>query len=230
MPSILEECAKTVHEANGELTPIFLGPGAANGATIGHVTEATLFLQCSINADEPYVATGGSCDAPPNIPIVDQESNMGGIAAIGGVTIFGPDGDASASLYDITFAFSETHNRDGSVDFTLDSFTALAPSTSYGSFSFANPSIRLAMPAHASLIDEMASFPPGTLRMEVTAAITADGEALFDGKPVSGEYTNSEMAIATRKVDGTFAFIEVPFKAGGYELILNTEDGSFQPR
>lgn len=230
MPAVLKKCASDVYQAEGEPTPINLGPGASGDAVLGHVQSAILYLQCSIDDVDPYLTTDDSCDAPPNIPIIEHESNVGGVAAIGGVTIFGPDGDASASLYDIGFAFTQTHNRDGSNDFLLEQFTALAAPTSYGSFVFSDPSIRLATPAHGSLIDETVSFPPGALRMEVTAAITADGEALFDGMPVSGEYANSDVAIATRKSDGTFAFVEIPFEASGYHFVLNTEDGSFVPR
>ena len=68
MPNILEKCADDVLNANGELAPILLGPGASNGATFGHVLDATLFLQCSIDGAEPYVATGGTCDAFARLP------------------------------------------------------------------------------------------------------------------------------------------------------------------
>lgn len=155
---------------------------------------------------------------------------MGGIAVAGAVAVFGPGGDASASLYDISFGFTEKLHRSGSVEFRLDDFTARSSTAAYGSFVFTQPSMRLVAPASGTLIGELITFPPGSLRMEVAAAITADGEPLFDGRPVSGEYLNSDSATATRSEDGKFSFVEATFEAGGYRFVLNTEDGSFQPR
>jgi hypothetical protein len=95
---------------------------------------------------------------------------------------------------------------------------------------FTEPSVRLLTPASGSLVGEKVTFPPGSLRMEVTAAITADRKPLFAGRPVSGEYVNTDFATATRSEDGKFSFLEATFEAGGHRFVLRTDGGSFQPR
>jgi hypothetical protein len=232
MPSMLLECATQVTKSAGELTAVQLGPGSSDKLEIGHIESATINLQCALDDLEPYAFIGNVCDAPPNIPIVEEESNMGGIAASGTVTVFGPGGDASASasLSDISFSFTETLHRSGAVEFRLDDFTARSSTAAYGSFVFTQPSMRLVAPASGSMTGERITFPPGSLRMEVTAAITVDGDLLFDGRPISGEYLNSDSATATRSEDGKFSFVAAAFEAGEYRFVLNTEEGSFQPR
>ena len=229
-PDVFHACAQQVTDANGELTPLELGPGSSSALKLGHVQSATLHLQCALDSEEPYVPVGDACDATPNIPMAEEESNMGGLAAIGAVSISGPMGHLSVSLHDISFAFTETVNRSGSVDFRLEEFTAHASTVSHGSFVFTDPSVRLVAPSSGRLVGELISFPPGSLRMEVTAAIMVEGEPVFNGKPVAGEYVNTEWATATRTVDGKFAFTEAIFETGGYHFVLNTEEGSFALR
>ena len=53
----------------------------------------------------------------------------------GAITILGPDGDASASLYDIAFEFTEIRTRDGAIELWLEAFSAaneIFPTTSEG--------------------------------------------------------------------------------------------------
>jgi hypothetical protein len=128
------------------------------------------------------------------------------------------------------FGFTETLNRSGPVEFRLDDFTARSSTAAYGSFVFTEPSMRLVSPASATMAGELITFPPGSLRMEVTAAITADGEPVFDGQPVSGEYVNTNLATATRSESDKFSFVDAAFEMGGYRFVLNTDEGSFQPR
>jgi hypothetical protein len=226
MPSMLAECATKVINAGGELTPVELGPGSSDKLEIGHVESATINLQCALDDLEPYVFVGNICDAPPNLPIVEEESSMGGIAATGAVAVLGPEGEASASLHDISFGFTERRNRSGSIEFRLDDFTARSSSVAHDSFVFAEPSIRLVAPASGTLVGELITFPPGSLRMNVTAAITAAGEPLFDGRPMSGEYVNSGSATATRSEEGKFSFVEATFEASGYRFVLSTDEGT----
>jgi hypothetical protein len=225
-PDVLDACAQQVSDANGELTPVALGAGASPELDFGHVNSAVLYLQCALDGEAPYALVGDACEAPPNIPMAEEESNMGGLAAIGAVSISGPMGNLSASLHDISFIFTETLNRSGTVDFRLEEFTADASTVSYGSFVFSDPSVRLVAPASGRVSGESISFPPGSLRMEVTSAITVEGEPMFNGKLVAGEYVNTEWATATRTVDGKFSFAEAGFETGGYRFVLNTEEGS----
>ena len=67
---------------------------------------------------------GQVCESTPNIPLIDDESNLGGIAAAGAVTMFGPNVDSSTNLSNITFDFRETTMRDGSINILLTSFDA----------------------------------------------------------------------------------------------------------
>lgn len=228
MPSVLDACATRVTDGAGEFVSVAIGSGISSPAEFGHVQDATLYLQCELDELEPYILEGGACEAPPNTPLTDEGSSMGGSAVAGAVSVDGPAGLASAGLHDIEFAFTEFLERDGTTHFRLDEFSASAETTAYGSFVFTNPSLRLLSPAEAELSGEQLRFAPGSLRVEVTAAITADGEALFGGEPVSAEYRNSEIATAWRSVDGEFAFVAAPFEVSGYSLILNTESGSFE--
>jgi hypothetical protein len=230
MPATFDKCATQVAKAGGELTPVEIGPGSSDKLELGHIESATLNLQCALDELEPYAFVGKICDAPPNVPIIEQESHMGGIAATGAVTITGPAGEATARLHDISFGFTETLNRSGSIEFLLDHFTARSSSVAYGAFLFTEPSMRLILPASATMDGERITFPPGSLRMAVTAAMAVDGEPLFDGQPVSGEYVNTDLATATRSEDGKFSFVEAPFQMGGYRFVLDTQEGSVQPR
>jgi hypothetical protein len=149
MPDMLLACATKVTDAGGQLTPVNLGPGSSNKHDFGHIKSATLNLQCALDEMNPYTYVGNICDTPPNVPILEQESNMAGVAAAGTVMI---------------------------------------------------------------------------------AALTADGDPLFEGQRVSGEYLNSDWATATRSLDDTFSLTEAKFEASGYRFVLSTEPGSFQPR
>jgi hypothetical protein len=229
-PSAFAKCAAQVADAGGKLTPVELGPGASDKLELGHIESATINLQCALDEVEPYVFVGNLCDTPPNMPIIEEESNMRGIAAAGAVAVFGPHGDASVSLSDISFQSTQRLYNSGSVEFRLDDLTARSSTVAYGSLVFTAPSMRLVAPASGKMAGERITFPPGSLRMEVTAAITVDGEPLFDGQPVSGEYVNTGLATATHSEDGNFSFTEATFEASGYRFVLDTEAGSFQPR
>jgi hypothetical protein len=230
MPDTFGKCVTKVTMAGGELTPVELGPGSSEKLEIGHIESATINLQCALDDLEPYTFIGNICDSPPNVPIVEEESNMGGIAATGTVTVIGPGGDASTTLYDISFQFIERVNRSGSVEFRLDDFTARSSTAAYSSLVFNEPSMRLVAPASGTLVGESITFPPGSLRMEVTAAITTDGELLFGGRPVSGVYVNTDSATATRSEVGKFSIVEATFEASGHRFVLHTDEGSVQPR
>jgi hypothetical protein len=225
MPDTFGKCATKVTNAGGELTAVELGPGSSTTLEFGHIESATIHLQCALDDLDPYAFVGNICDAPPNMPIIEEESHMGGIAATGNVTIIGPDTVANASLHDISFQFTERLHRSGSVEFRLTDFTARSSTAAYGSFVFTQPSMRLVAPASGTMADERITFPPGSLRMEVTSAITADGEPLFDGRPVSGVYVNTGLATATRSEQGDFSVVEATFEASGYRFVLHTEEG-----
>jgi hypothetical protein len=230
-PEFLVDCAKEVREGNGEPVAIVLGAGKSSQGALGHINDLTVHLQCAVDGTVPYESSGNACEAPPNIPVVEAESNMGGSAATGSVIVLAEHNDnMSTGLYDIGFAFTQTHNRDGTSSFELERFTAKAESTSFAGVTLTDATVRLVATAHGSLVGETVSFPPGSLRMEVTAAVEVDGEQLFNGEPVSGEFVNRAVAIATRLPDDTFSIKEAPFEAGGYPLILTSAAGGFQAR
>jgi hypothetical protein len=225
LPEFLSDCAEQVTMANGELTEVLLGAGMSD-LLIGHVNNATLTLQCALDAEEPYVLEGGSCESTPNIPLIDGDSNVGGTAVAGAITMFAPGGNQSVNLSNITFEFRERYKRGGAADFVLTSFEAGTADANHGSLSFRNPHIQLAEPITAPLVDGMVTFPPGSLRMEVSGVIVSDGEVLFGGARSSGVYVNTGAAIGMRTPDGGFAFVDAPFEAGGYVFVLNTEAGT----
>lgn len=231
LPEKLEDCAGQVSAGQGDVVPVQLGPGLSQDGYIGHVNEATLSLQCSLDAIEPFVLQEGyECDSTPNIPLVEDESNLGGVAATGAVTMFGPNGDSSTGLSNISFEFRETSMRDGSIEFLLTSFDADADDGGHGSLSFVDPHIHLAKPVSALLVGDLVSFPAGSLRMEVSGVAVSDGEVLFGGQRSSGVYVNTGAATVARTADGGFAFVDAPFEAGGYLFVLNTEEGAVQAR
>lgn len=67
-PVKLASCAEQVSAAAGESTAIPLGPGSSGAKKFGHVRAATLHLQCSLDAIEPFAASDKICEAPPNLP------------------------------------------------------------------------------------------------------------------------------------------------------------------
>ncbi len=228
LPGNLDQCAGTVTQAKGEPVAVLLGAGISGEGTLGHIDDATLTLQCSLDALEPFVLQEGvACESTPNIPLIDDESNLGGIATAGAITMFGPSSDSSTDLSNITFEFRESSMRDGSIDFLLTSFDADAEDADHGSFSVVDPHIRLAAPVSATLVGDTVSFPAGSLRMEVSGVVVSNGEVLFGGQRSSGVYVNTGAAIVARTADG-FAFVDAPFEAGGYRFVLNTEEGSAQ--
>lgn len=140
--------------------------------------------------------------------------------------MFTPIGSQSVHLSNITFEFRELYKRDGSADFVLATFEADTADANHGSLSFHAPHIQLAEPVTAPLVDGMVTFPPGSLRMEVSSVIVSDGEVLFGGVRSSGVYVNTGAAIGRRTPGGGFAFVDAPFEAGGYVFVLNTEAGT----
>jgi hypothetical protein len=233
MPDPFGKCVEQVTSAGGKLTSVELGPGSSNKHDPGHIESAMLNLQCALDEIEPYTYVGNICEAPPNVPILEHESYMAGIAPAGAVMIVGPDSEVTANLYDISFAFTERRYHSGSVEIQLDDFSARSSTAAYDSFEVTQPSMRLVAPASGSMTGEtgeIITFPPGSLRMEVTAALTSNGDPLFDGQRMSGEYLNSDSATAIRTEDDKFSFLEATFEAGGYRFVLSTEPGSFQPR
>jgi hypothetical protein len=228
-PDKFKLCVDQITKANGTLTAIELGAGASPNIEFGHVKSATLHLQCELDSQAPYALVGDACDTTPNMPTAEEEeSSMSGLAAVGGVSITGPLGNLGASLHDISFAFAETPGATGPVKFRLEQFEAHASNVSVGSFAFIDPSVRLVAPAFGKPDGEMIWFPPGSLRMEVSAVIAIEGQPLFNGEPVSGEYVNTEWATATRSEDNEFAFIEATFETGSYRFVLDTEAGGFE--
>ncbi|NJK32409.1 MAG: hypothetical protein HC927_08360 [Deltaproteobacteria bacterium] len=83
---MLELCAKEVANAQGEVTEFILGAGDSPAKTIGHVENAILSLQCTLDEADPFVLEGGACDSTPNIPVIEDQSDQSGIAATGAIT------------------------------------------------------------------------------------------------------------------------------------------------
>jgi hypothetical protein len=228
-PTHLETCANHVIKAQGELATIALGAGSSDQAEFGHVQDATLNLRCALDPLEPFAISDEPCEVPPNSPIPEHESPNGGVIAFGTVIIHGPNGQSHSALRDIAFAFMQTHNHDGSIDFLLTDFTALATATRYGNITYTHPSLRLLAPASARLRDETITFPAGSLRVEATATLVADQQgALFGGDPISTVYVNTEPATATRTAD-TFAISEATFESDAHRFVLSTGTGSVRP-
>ncbi len=227
-PAMFNICTDEVAQANGELASVELGAGASSALDFGHVKSATLNLQCALNGQAPYVLVGDVCDTTPNMPSPKAEPpNMGGLAAVGAVSITGPMGKRSVSLHDISFVFAEAPDEMGPVKFRLEQFEAQASTSSVESFAFIDPTMRLVAPASGKLDGELIWSPPGSLRMEVSAGLAVEGQLLFNGEPISGEYVNTEWATAIRSVDNEFALIEAAFETGGYRFVLATEKGNF---
>jgi hypothetical protein len=230
-PLATTNCAQKVTKANGQVAIIQLGAGSSGAAIIGHVQAANLHLQCSLDELEPFLASNDPCQTPPNIPIAGEKSRSRGVAELGMVDIEGPNGRTNTTLLGISYEFSETHNLDGSIDFLLTDFNAIATTTEYGDFTYVDPSLRLRAPASGRLVGEQVSFPAGSLRIEVSAAIVSGRqELLFDGERITGVFANTEDAIATRTADDTFAIVEATFAADDHLFVLATRWGTVRPQ
>ncbi|NJK32410.1 MAG: hypothetical protein HC927_08365 [Deltaproteobacteria bacterium] len=73
------------------------------------------------------------------------------------------------------------------------------------------------------------TFPAHSLRLEASAVVAADGEALAEGRRLSAVYANSGPATATGTGDGRFALVDVAFRVGEHVIVLTTQDASFAP-
>lgn len=226
LPKYLEICANAVAEANGKPADILLGAGMSLVDTIGHINNATLTLQCTLDVEDPYILDGGTCESAPNIPLIEGESHFGGVAETGAISMFAPNGGQTVALSNITFEYSELHKHDGSTDLVLTTFDADAADVAHGEMSFLAPHIHLAAPISAPLVGDRVMFPAGSLRMEVSGVIVSDGEALFGGTRSSGTYVNTGAAIGIRSPNGGFALVDAPFEVEGYRFVLSTEAGS----
>lgn len=224
-PLSLQYCAEKSYGSGGDVVSVNLGSGVSTPGLLGHVNDATVFVGCSLDPEAPFTedSSGESCEGAPNIPDVLEEMEQGGLVESGTVTVFGPGLDAVALVTGASFEVREVLNRDMSIDFTLVSFDASLSDTVAGSFEIRSPSIALASAASGTLEGETVTFAPGTLRFVVTASVFVDGQPLFDGAPMRGEYTNTAATTATRGLDGSFAFIDATVQLGEYTAVLNTE-------
>ncbi|WP_106393086.1 hypothetical protein [Enhygromyxa salina] len=230
-PASLQHCAQKVALVPGEVVSIGLGSGVTSPAAFGHIKDATIFLGCNLDPDEPFVIDSefGVCTEPTNIPDAMQEQQSGGSVNGGAVSVFGPGVDTSATIEHATFEIHEVLNRDLSIDFTLTSFDATVTDTRAGSFDLRDVQVSLAGPASGTLEGDAVIFAPGTLRFTVSSIVSVDGEPLFAGLPTRAEYSNSAPATATRSLDGSFAFLNAPFEVGEYIAVLNTEPSALVP-
>jgi hypothetical protein len=230
LPLFLEICANEVAKANGKPTDIQLGAGKSLKDTIGHINNATLTLQCTLDTEDPYLLEDSTCESTPNIPLIEAESHFGSIAGAGTISMFTPNSDQSIELSNITFEFTELHERGGSTDLVLTAFDADAADVAYEGTSFIAPHIHLAAPISAPLVGDRVTFPAGSLRMEVSSVVGSQGEVRRDGARSSGTYVNTDSARGIRTPRGGFAFIDAPFEIEHFRFVLSTEAGSDTPR
>lgn len=231
-PQFMAYCANKVSMANGEVVEIDLGAGMSADNLLGHVNAASVFLQCQLDADEPFMMSEGSqtCDATPNIPAIEDDAGIGGIAVVGAVTMLAPEGSEAVPLSDIRYELREVVERNGTIQVHLQAFTADVADVSEAGFTFVEPRLRLAAPVSAVQVGDIVEFPVGSLRIEVSAQVMANGELLFMGERSAGVYLNTAPALAERTAEGGLAFVDARFEAGGRMFVLNTEAGVTTPR
>jgi hypothetical protein len=80
MPSNMDSCASLVRNGAGELVAVPLGAGITSDNVFGHVINSTLYLQCSIDAITPYVATTNIGIPPKKWTQVTYAASLASIA------------------------------------------------------------------------------------------------------------------------------------------------------
>lgn len=231
MPDFLAACADMVSDGAG--TPVVIDLGEGGSPVLpGHINHALLTLQCNLDGIEPYLleTPEAVCDSTPNIPFIDDQSNLGGAPEQGAITMFGSSGTQSTALSNIVIEFDELHMRDGSTVLTLSKLDADVQDASLGNFTVLAPHIQLAAPIRATMLGNAAIFPAGTLRIAASGVVLSGGEPLFEGERMSEVYVNTQDASVVRGADGSVAIVDATFEAGPYTFVLNTEPAPTQPR
>jgi hypothetical protein len=224
-PAALNECADRVRLSPGQVVSLGLNSGVSKPTALGHIKNATLFLGCGLDPDEPYIPDPDApeCTEATNFTAALTESESEGPITGGAIGFTGPGVDAFAPILTASVSTRETLNDDMSIDFTLTNFNATVRDVTVGSFEFRNAQIHLVTPATGSLDAETATFAPGTLRFEISATLIINGIPLFDGRPMTAEYANSSTTTAIRSLEGSFHFVDATFTMGEYAAVLHTE-------
>jgi hypothetical protein len=224
-PSNLKECANRVRLSPGQVASVALNSGVSSPLALGHIRNATLFLGCGLDVNAPYIPDPDApeCTEATNITAALAESESRGPITGGALVFTGPGVDTFAPIVNAFVSTREVLNDDMSIDFTLTDFDATVRDVTVGSFDFRNAQIHLVAPATGTLDAETATFAPGTLRFEISAALIVNGIPLFDGQPMTAEYANSSTATAIRSLEGSFHFVDVTFTMGEYGAVLHTE-------
>jgi hypothetical protein len=215
----------------GQVVSLGLDSGVSSPLALGHIRNATLFLGCGLDLDEPYIPDleAGECTEATNITAALTESESRGPITGGALVFTGPGVDTFAPIINAIVSTRETLNDDMAIDFTLTNFDATVRDVTVGSFEFRNAQIHLVAPATGSLDVETATFAPGTLRFEISATLIINGIPLFDGRPMTAEYANSLTTTAIRSLDRTFHFVDATFTMGEYTAVLHTEPSVLEP-
>jgi hypothetical protein len=222
---ILDICANRVRNNPGKIVSVGLNSGASSPGALGHINDATIFLSCALDPDEPYLInpTALTCTEATNITTTIAEHHAQGPITAGAITVTSAGVDALVPMIDASVSTRERLTSDLSVDFTIMSFDATVLDTTIGSFSFRDTQIHLAAPASGTLTGETATFAPGTLRLEITSSVAIDGLSLFDGLPITAQYSNKTTATAMRGSDGSFQLVQASFANGEHTAVLHTE-------
>lgn len=230
-PMVMSHVASLVADSGGEMVSVGLGSGPSSPLKYGHIKDATLFLRCTLDEEEPYVPDpdNDECTEATHIPVNMGEQESQGIIRAGTITIGGADVELVSPLSDVAVSTREILTRDMSVEFTLKTFDTSIPDTAAGSFEFRDIELALAGPASGVLRGQTVTFAPGALRFAVTSTVLVDGVELFGGLPLTAEYGNIAPATAIRSLDGSFHFIEATFTSGEYTAVLATQPSVLVP-
>jgi hypothetical protein len=230
-PAGMSHVANKVSASPGEVVAVGLNSGPSDPLAFGHIKQATLYVGCTLDPDEPYTPalSNDECTEPTNIPLELGEQESGGIIHAGAITVAGVGVNVVAPLSNIKVSMRETLTRDMGIAFTLTAFDASIPDAAAGSFQFRDAKISLAAPASGTLEGDTVTFAPGALRFSVTAAVLVNGVKMFGGIPLTAEYGNASSATAIRRIDGSFHFVDATFTAGEYTAVLNTQPSILAP-
>jgi len=122
---------------------------------------------------------------------------------------------------EVAYSFREASSGDGSTTLSLLEFQAELDDADHDGLHFEAPQIWLSAPAVALVEGDSLRFPTAALHFEASAVLSSGGVPLFDGERVSFTLSNNAPALALRSGEG-FAFVELPFEAGGYPIVVNT--------
>jgi hypothetical protein len=215
-PGALRKCANMVTDAGGKVIAFDLGRGSSSKLEFGHIKSSTLYIGCMLDEHEPFTLDEAveHCEAATNIPTLLEEKSGRGPIVGGSVTVLSPAEHVVISISGGGYEHRTRHYHDLTAELHLTRFDGTIYEAAVDPFYLRDIHFELVEPAVGVIQGEFVLFAPEALHFRVTARGRVDGAPLFGGEPVTVEYVNTATATAILEPEGSFAFVDAPFRVG----------------